>query len=315
MNPNAILFNMLDRGSMRIAGGKGASLGKLMQENIPMPNGFVILTTAFERFLEFAGLKEEITASICNINCNDLQQLEMISNNICADISNCELPADLTEDILKTFSKLNAQYVAVRSSAKSEDSLMASWAGEMESYLNTTEDVLLENIKKCWASRFNPRTIYYCYEKKLNLKDISIAVVIQKMVQSEISGVCFTANPLTRDRSQMVIEAGYGLGKAVVEGLITPDTYLIDKKNWTILDKNINHQKVMLINDPNNGTIEKQVTRSEQAKQKLSDSVIINLSKLCSKVEKIYNKPQDIEWAYEKGCFNILQSRPVTVFS
>lgn len=194
--------------------------------------------------------------SICNIDRNDLQQLDMISN-ICALISDCELPADMTEDILNAFSKLNAEYVAVRSSATSEDSSRASWAGEMESYLNTTEGTLLGNIKKCWASLFNPRTIYYCHEKDLFLDNISIAVVIQKMVQSEISGVCFTANPLTRDRGQIVLEAGYGLGKAVVGGLITPDTYIIDKKNWTILEKNINHQKVMLINYPNGGTMKK----------------------------------------------------------
>ncbi len=194
----------------------------------------------------------------------------------------------IKKKILAEFKKLKTKYVAVRSSATAEDSLSAAWAGQLESYLNTTEKNLLENVKKCWASLYSPRASAYKSLKGLDKKKISVAVVIQKMIQSEMSGVCFTVHPVTKDKNQMVIEAGYGLGEAIVGGKITPDTYIVDKAK-------LKNQKSKL-----------------QNKQILSNRQIAKLTKICLKIEKLFKYPQDIEWAFAKSKFYILQSRPIT---
>ncbi|MBU2082251.1 hypothetical protein KKH14_02390 [Patescibacteria group bacterium] len=183
------------------------------------------------------------------------------------------------KEILAEFKKLKAKYVAVRSSATAEDSSSASWAGQLETYLNTTEKDLLKNIKKCRASLYSPRAISYRTQKRLNKQKISVAVIIQKMVQPETSGICFTANPVTGDRNEMIIEAGRGLGEAVVGGKIIPKTYVIHKKNLKFPHKFIGFG---------------------------------NLYFICLKIEKLFKYPQDIEWAIVKGKIYILQSRPIT---
>lgn len=304
-------FQNLRKSDTAIAGGKGASLGEMTQAGIPVPDGFVILASAFDRFLEETDIGVEIEALLHKLNLKNINSIDRISNEIRDLILDAEFPKDIAKEVQKKISKLRAKYVAVRSSATAEDSSVASWAGELESYLNTTEQNLLENIKRCWASLFTPRAIFYRFEKKLNKIKISVAVVIQKMIQSEISGICFTVHPITKDYDQMVIEAGYGLGEIIVGGKITPDTYVVRKKNRIILDKNIGQQKTMLLKNKG-GNIEKRVPKSKQEKQKLSDMQILKLAKICQKIEKHYKTPQDIEWALNKGRFYILQSRPIT---
>ncbi|MDD5295222.1 MAG: PEP/pyruvate-binding domain-containing protein, partial [Patescibacteria group bacterium] len=157
-----------------------------------------------------------------------------------------------------------------------------------------------------------PRAIFYRFEKKLVDQQVSVAVVVQKMVQSEISGICFTVHPITKDRNQMVIEAGYGLGEAIVSGQITPDTYVIDKRDFSLSDINVAEQEKMLIRNPRGGNVWKKVPKAEKDKQTLTGKEIVELAELCAKIEKHYRKPQDIEWALEKGKFYITQSRPIT---
>ncbi len=190
------------------------------------------------------------------------------------------------KEILVEFKKLKTKYVAVRSSATAEDSSTASWAGQLESYLNVTEKNLIKSIEKCRASLYSPRAVSYRKQKGLNKQKISVAVVIQKMVQSETSGICFTANPVTGDRNEMVIEAASGLGEAIVGGKITPDTYTISNK-LSISDIDIGNRYSY-------------------------PKLILKLAKLCLKIEKLFKYPQDIEWAFAKGKIYILQSRPIT---
>lgn len=166
-------------------------------------------------------------------------------------------------------------------------------------------------MKKCWVSLFTPRAIFYRFEKKLHKQKVSVAVVVQKMIQSEISEITFTVHPITQDRNQMIIEAGLGLGEAIVGGKITPDSYVIHKNNKVILDKNISEQKMMIIRN-RNGIKKSSVLKFKQNKQKLTDRQILELSKICINIEKHYKKLQDIEWAFEKGKFYIVQSRPIT---
>ena len=304
-------FRDLSKNDIAIAGGKGASLGEMTNAGIPVPSGFVVLATAFDKFLEETDLDVEIEALLHTINHQDINSVEKLSAQIRDLISKAAFPKDLAEHITSAFSKLKAEFVAVRSSATAEDSTVASWAGELESYLNTTKTNLLENVKKCWSSLFTPRAIFYRFEKKLHTTKVSVAVVIQTMIQSEVAGVCFTVHPVTKDYDQMVIEAGYGLGEAIVGGKITPDTYVLHKRDWKILDKNISQQTMMITKDGNKN-IEKEVPRLRQGKQKLEDGKIIQLAQLCQKIEEHYKHSQDIEWAFEKGKFYILQSRPIT---
>jgi len=187
-------LNKITKKDVAIAGGKGAALGEMIKAKFPVLPGFVVSTSAFDKFSKEA-----------------------------------ELNAEIKKEILAEFRKLKTKFVAVRSSANIEDSSTASWAGQLESYLNVTRKDLLKSIKKCHASLSAPRAVFYRHEKGLDKQKISVAVVVQKMVKSEVSGVCFTVHPMTRDRNQMVIEAGRGLGEALVGGKITPDTYIINK--------------------------------------------------------------------------------------
>ncbi len=304
-------FKKLDKKNVDIAGGKGASLGEMTKAKIPVPSGFVVLSTAFEKFLEETDLNVEIDAVIKTLKHDNIDLVERASVKIRDLISDADFPKDIAIEIKKEFKKLNTKYVAVRSSATAEDSSVASWAGELESYLNTTEKNLLENVKKCWSSLFTPRAIFYRFEKKLQDSHVSVAVVVQKMIQSEVSGIAFTVHPVTEDKRQMVIEAGFGLGEAIVSGMITPDAYVVDKTDMSIKDINVAEQAKQIIRTPK-GNQFKAVPVAKRNDQKLTGAQIVALSKICVGIEKHYGFPCDIEWAMEKKKFYIVQSRPIT---
>ncbi len=305
-------FLNLTKDDVGIAGGKGASLGEMTKAKIPVPGGFVVLSRAFDRFLVETDLKQEIDSELKKVNYEEIHSVSKASAVIRDLIHDEEIPEDLKQEIIFEFKKLGSKFVAVRSSATAEDSSVASWAGELESYLNTTEKNLLENVKKCWSSLFTPRAVFYRKEKKLLETHVSVAVVVQAMVESEISGIAFTVHPVTEDRNQMIIESGWGLGEAIVSGSITPDSYVISKKDWALIDVNVAQQEKEIIRGVNGGTKWVKVKSSEKNKQKLNGKQIIELAKLCANIEKHYKKPQDIEWAFYKNKFYIVQSRPIT---
>jgi len=313
----------LTKKSVSEAGGKGASLGEMTNAKIPVPPGFVVLASAFDRFLQETDLDSEIEAILKKVNHKDINSVDRASNEIRELIADAGMPKDLQKDILKHFKELKAKpalnrstatgsgFVAVRSSATAEDSKTASWAGELETYLNTTEKNLLLNVKKCWSSLFTPRAIFYRFEKKLHKKAVSVAVVVQQMVQSEVSGITFTVHPVTKDYNQMVIEAGLGLGEAIVSGSVTPDTYVIHKNDFSIRDINVSEQSMMIVKGGKDN-LHKKLSPKVGGKQKLTGKQIVELAKICKNIEKHYKHPQDIEWAYVKGKFYITQSRPIT---
>jgi pyruvate,water dikinase len=305
-------FSKIGKKDASIAGGKGASLGEMTQAGLKVPPGFVILAEAFDRFLEETDLTQELEAQLKKVNYKDVNSVDGASSRIRALIAGAKMPTDLAKDIISEFKKLKASFVAVRSSATAEDSSAASWAGELETYLNTTDKTLLDNVKKCWSSLFTPRAIFYRHEKKMLKTKVSVAVVVQKMVDSEISGIAFTVHPVTQDRNQMIIEAGYGLGEAIVSGSVTPDSYVLEKKELSIIDINISEQERQIIKGLKGGVKWVPVLKSLQGKQKLSGRQIIELAKICLAIENHYKFPCDIEWAQEKGKFYITQSRPIT---
>ncbi|MFA5154894.1 MAG: PEP/pyruvate-binding domain-containing protein [Patescibacteria group bacterium] len=305
-------FKDITKKSVGEAGGKGASLGEMTNAKIPVPPGFVILAEAFYQFLAETDLTQAIQAVLDKINYKDINAVDGASAEIRSLIMKAPMPKDLEKLIKADFKKLKAKFVAVRSSATAEDSSSASWAGELETYLNTTDKTLLLNVKKCWSSLFTPRAIFYRHEKKLLKTKVGVAVVVQQMVESEISGIAFTVHPVTQDKNQMIIEAGYGLGEAIVSGSITPDSYVLDKRDYSFIDINVAGQERQIIKGPSGGTKWVAVPAARREKQKLSGQQIVGLAKICAGIEKHYKFPCDIEWALAKGKFYITQSRPIT---
>ena len=306
-------FKDLSKNDTSIAGGKGASLSEMTQVDIPpVPPGFVILSSAFDKFLEETDLNVEIDAILHSVNHKEIHTINDASEKIKVLILRAEMPKNISEEIQKFFKKLGLKYVAVRSSATVEDSATAAWAGQLESYLNTTEENLLENVKKCWASLFTPRAIFYRFEKGLHKQKISVAVVVQKMIDSEVSGVAFSVHPVTQDRNQLIIEASFGLGEAIVSGQITPDSYVVEKEPRRIIDKNVQTQKRKLCRSEKGGNEWRDIPKKQGEKQVLPDKEILELSDIIVRIENHYGFPVDIEWVKEKEKFYIVQSRPIT---
>ncbi|MBI2097740.1 MAG: hypothetical protein HYT46_02300 [Candidatus Vogelbacteria bacterium] len=311
-------FRELGKNNAAIAGGKGASLGEMTQAGIPVPPGFVVLASAFEKFITETDIDVEIDAAMHTVRHGEIHTVDAASEKIKDLILKAEMPVAIAREIKESFKTLNSKFIAVRSSATAEDSASAAWAGQLDSFLNTTEENLLENVKKCWASLFTPRAIFYRFEKfgdKTHLQKISVAVVVQKMVESEMSGIAFSVHPVTQDYNQLIIEAGLGLGEAIVSGQITPDSYVVEKTPRRILDKNVVVQTRGMFRGKAGGSEWREVPKEHGEPPSLSDEQIFELSDLILKIENHYGFPCDIEWAYEKGKFYIVQSRPITTLA
>jgi len=304
-------FNELNHENLSIAGGKGANLGELTQAGLPVPSGFVVSSHAYFKFLEKSSLKNKIKFELENLDTSDSDRLQKASENIKTAILGAEIPKEVSDQIITSYKELSGIHdrkVAVRSSATAEDLPDASFAGQQESFLNIsgTENVL-EAVRGCWASLFEVRAIFYREDKGYDHFKVGIAVPVQLMVQSEVSGIMFTVNPITNNPDQISIEAAYGLGQPIVSGEVTPDQYLVNKKNFQIIDKKVVKQTWQLTESGN-----LPISLEYQKKQKLENKLISELAKIGAKVEKHYKHPQDIEWALQKGKLYIVQSRPIT---
>lgn len=304
-------FAKISRKDIQIVGGKGANLGEMTKAGIQIPDGFVVASLIFEDLIKNAKIGNEIKEIIKKIEINDSKSIEKASDNIKKLILRSKIVKDIEKNILDAFDELDSKYVAVRSSATAEDSETDSWAGQLDTFLNVSKEDLIENIKNCWISLFSERALFYRIERKMDEQNISLAVVVQKMIQSEVAGVCFTVHPVNKDKNQLIVEAGFGLGEAIVSGSITPDSYVIDKKDLKIIKKNILKQDKMIVRSKNGKGV-LVISAQNNESQKLSNNDIIKLSKLCIKIEKYYKRSQDIEWALKDNKFYILQSRPIT---
>jgi len=305
-------FKELGKSDALIAGGKGASLGEMTNAGIPVPPGFVILSSSFEYYLSENDLTQEIDAILKKINHKEMEQVERASEDIGAMILEGKMPFSMQGEIKESFAKLKSKYVAVRSSATAEDGAEHAWAGQLDSFLNTTSKDLENNIKKCFASLFTPRAIFYRFEKGLHTSHIGVAVVVQEMVPSEKSGVAFSVHPVTEDRNQMIIEGSWGLGEAIVSGQVTPDSYVIEKDSKTIIDTNIAEKSKGLFRSPLGGNEWKDIPSKKADEQCLSGKELQELGEIIIKIENHYGFPCDIEWAFAGNKFYITQSRPIT---
>ena len=309
------IFSNLNKNDANIAGGKGASLGEMTQAGIPVPDGFVVLSSTFDHFLHETDLVQEIDSILKTVDHKAVHTIESASEKIRGLIENQEFPEDIGKEIREQFKKLNSEFVAVRSSATAEDGAEHAWAGQLDSFLNTDKNTLLENVKKCWSSLFTPRAIFYRFEKELHGAEISVAVVVQKMIQSEISGIAFSVHPVTQDYNQIIIEAGFGLGEAIVSGSITPDSYVVEKEPRKIIDTTVNTQGRGLFKNPKGGNEWVEIIEQQASSQVLNEKQILELANIIVKIEDHYGFPCDIEWAFQNGIFYIVQSRPITTLT
>ncbi len=279
-------FEEINTKDVSLVGGKGASLGE-MQSIMPVPNGFCITVAAYKEVLK--DHHNEFLKLLKKRDIESMEELEAVANIIKTKIHAAELPKGLEEGIKESYKKIKGK-VAVRSSATTEDLDEASFAGQQDTFLNIEgEEAVLDTVKKCWASLFNPHAIYYREKKNFRHDLAFLAVVIQKMVAAEKAGVLFTVNPINKAENEMILEACFGLGEKLVSGEITPDTFIIDKTTETVKEEFLNFNT-----------------------KTLSEKEIKEICTLGKKIEQHYKKPMDIEWAIEKRSVYILQARPIT---
>ena len=310
-------FDDIRKTDLPEVGGKGANLGELAAAGIHVPPGFVITADAYSGTLTDSGISARIAAALATSSepPAGARQTAALIKEIFGTVS---LPSNLADEILSCYRTLGSGHVAVRSSATAEDLAEASFAGQQSTYLNVRgEPQLLAAIEDCWASLFEEHAISYRARQQFDHLEAKMAVVVQEMVQSHRSGVMFTVNPVTGDNGEVVIEAAYGLGEAVVSGVITPDMYILDKSTAAVVSSDVSEQDRELVRnddarpgeDPNHWL---PIEPARGRTQKLAPDELTELLKLALRVEEHYGGPQDIEWAEAGGQFHILQARPVT---
>jgi len=316
MAKSILWFKEVNKHDVGIVGGKGANLGEMTNADFPVPDGFIVTSTAYFHFLRENKLINKINDLLSTVNYDRHESLEQVSGHIKKIIKQAKISNELVDEIFAAYKKLGGVFkdalVAVRSSATAEDLPQASFAGQQETYLNVKGDAnLILKIKDGWASLFEPRAIFYRHEQKFDHFRVGIAIVVQKMIESESSGVMFTIDPVTNDKSKIVLEAIFGLGEYIVQGKVTPDHYEISKNNLEIIKKSIEKQDVALKKVEGKN---KEVKLSEiiGKKQKISDKLISEVAQLGKKLEKHYLFPQDIEWAIENNKVYIVQTRAIT---
>ncbi|MFB6071908.1 MAG: pyruvate, water dikinase [Halobacterium sp.] len=297
-------------------GGKGASLGELTDAGLPVPPGFVVTAGTYRTFIEEAGIDDELFAAV-DVDPEDSAALADAEARAKDLILNTELPDSIRDDILSSYDDLDdgQAFVAVRSSATAEDLPDASFAGQQETFLNVTREDLVDRVKRCWASLFTQRAIYYREEQGFDHDIVDIAVVVQRMVDAEKSGVMFTSHPST-GAHEAIIEAAWGLGEAVVSGSVSPDNYHVDRDTGELEEVTVADKKLMHVKDPETGeTVEREVPEEKREQRVLSDDEIADLVAIGERVEEHYGTPQDVEWAMADGDVYMLQSRPITTIN
>jgi pyruvate,water dikinase len=307
-------FGQLTAKDTTIAGGKGASLGEMTQAGIPVPSGFVILASTFDRFIDAAGLAQKIEGVLGAVDPKQAESVQKASEQIQIAVLGAAMPAEIAAEIGQGFKALNAEYVAVRSSATAEDLETASFAGQQDTLLNITgTQRVIAAIRSCWASLYSPRAILYRAQRpELATGDLAMAVVVQVLVPARVAGVMFSANPQTGDPAEVVIEGSWGLGEAVVSGLVTPDRFVVDKRTGRTTTSRV-AQKTVRVARCATGTVDEPVPAAYQGLPCLTATDRRELAQLATRVEESFGAPQDIEWAIDDaGARFVLQARPVT---
>jgi rifampicin phosphotransferase len=308
-------FDEIRKDDTALAGGKGANLGELSHAELPVPPGFVLTTTAYDAFVEANRIGDAIERRAAGTRADDPGGFEEAAEGIHALFSGGEIPEEMADEIRAAYQELGEGEetpVAVRSSATAEDLPGMSFAGQQDTYLNVRgAEALLDRVKNCWASLWTARAIAYRARQGVDPATVSLAVLIQRMVQSEAAGVMFTANPSNGRRDQATISAAWGLGESVVSGSVTPDSIVVEKGSGRVLSRETANKEVMTVYTEG-GTAERPVLKALQRQPVLDDEAVVTLTRYGATIEQVYGTPQDIEWALAGGEFFIVQSRPIT---
>jgi len=318
-NSYILWFDEVDENNLSQVGSKGTNLGEMTQIGIPVPPGFIVTAKAYRRFIKENNLADKIKEILKITHPKKPESYQIASQQIKHLFDQAKMPRDIAFHIMKAYSRLEGPFkntlVAVRSSAITENPLEASFAGQQATYLNIKGEAnVVEKVKDCWASLFEARGIFYREEHGFKHNKVSIAVPVQKMVQSTVSGVLFTADPTGQQKNIIIIEAVWGLGEYIVQGEVIPDQYIVNFKTNQILEKKINQQKVQLVKKGEKN-VKTLVPRSLIKKRKLDDTAIKKLAKIAKKIHRHYFFPQNIEWAKEKNKLYIVQTGPITTIS
>ena len=299
--------------TLEMVGGKGMSLSKLLTAGIPVPEGFHVTTASYKIFVEKNHIQPHINKLLDGIDSNNTSQLENVSTQIGMLFHNGEMPQEVSDAIKTAYAGLGNIAVAVRSSATAEDLPDASFAGQQETYLNIQgENEVLDAVKRCWASLWTACAIAYRVKNGIKQEIVALAVVVQKLVFSDASGVMFTLNPINGRRSAMIVNAAWGLGESVVSSLVTPDTIVVDKNAERIVSYEAANKEIMTVRT-SDGTEEIPTPEQLRKKHALTRNQVMRLTQLGEKIEKYYEMPMDVEWALEKDKLYIVQARPITV--
>lgn len=294
--------------STDVAGGKGASLAKMTAAGMAVPPAFVVTANALTDFLNRSGVLEEVGELAVGSGSKGPEAAERIQGMILG----ARLWDQLSEEIVGAYNTLgDGSFVAVRSSACAEDGETASFAGQQESFLNVAgAERVLEKVVECWASFFSERALFY-RQSKGSLADLGMAVVVQRQIASDKSGVMFTHDPIRQRSDQMIIEAAYGLGEALVSGLITPDNY-IARRDGRLKRFKISRQDQMIVRDAHGGTVTVDLDDETAEARVLDENEIARLVEVGMQLESAFGAPQDIEWAFQEDQLYVLQARPIT---
>ncbi len=338
MKKDIVWFDEVDKGDVGLVGGKGANLGEMTQAKLPIPFGFIVTSEAYFDFIKANNLTPQIKEVLKGLDHSNQKKLEEAAKGVQKLILDQEVPHQLATKIISYYDRLthkeeeflegkvssghkiahqartvhNQPLVAVRSSATAEDLPDASFAGQQETYLNVRgEAALVQKVKECWASLFTPRAIFYRDNQGYDHFKVGLAAVVQRMAQSDRSGIAFSIDPVTSDKSKIVIEAIFGLGEYIVQGKVTPDHYEVAKGSFTILKKEAKYQEKKFVKHGGEN-VEVKLAKTEGTKLKLTDEEIVKMAVLVKEIEDHYYFPQDIEWAIEAGRMFIVQSRPIT---
>ena len=310
-----IPFSQLNKTGIPAAGGKGANLGEMTTAGFPVPAGFVLTTGAYDAFVQAHGLQQQIVGLAHTVSADDPRSSEVASEKIRALFAQGVIADDVASEITTAYGQLtqiDGNAVAVRSSATAEDLPTASFAGQQDTYLNIQgDDALLNAVKQCWASLWTARAMSYRMRQNIDPATVSLAVVVQLLIPADAAGILFTANPVNGRRDQVLINATWGLGEAIVSGQVTPDTAVVDKSTWTILSRGTATKTMMTVRT-HTGTEERSVPQAQQNQQVLDDATTVQLARYGERIEAHYDMPMDIEWAIADGEITILQARPIT---
>jgi rifampicin phosphotransferase len=315
-------FNEIGSGDVGIVGGKGANLGEMTRAGLPVPPGFCVTAEAYRAFIAATHSGDSIRAILAQTRLDEPEHVESQTQRIRDLLCAQPMPPEIQTQVLDSYHRLSQELgeadlrVAVRSSATAEDLPTASFAGQQDTYLNIQRQAaLLEHVKRCWASLWTARAVTYRVKQGFDHSQVALAVVVQAMINSEVAGILFTANPVTSNRDEAVVNASWGLGEAIVSGLVSPDTFIVRKRDGAILSRTIANKDLKIEYAAAGGTLERKVQASRRDVPALDDAQIGQLVSLCDRVEKHYGNPMDIEWGFARGQFYILQARAITTLS